>query len=527
MYHILLTDDEQIVTDSLAFILEKNFPSQVEVFKASSGSEAINICRSQKIDIIFMDINMPGLNGLDTISEIKQFNPSAVVIILSAFDKFQYAQEAMSLGAYRYLTKPVNRNLVTQTVRNAMGIIDSLQGKLSNDIEIKEKLSFVSSIVESDFIYSSIYSGSADVKDLHRYLEYFKIPETSYFYLCIELNGIGQGKNYETYLTVRDILLKASACIVGPFMASRIVVFIPFENSMSEDEAFICQQGLVREVYSAISVKIGTKTKIGAGIISSDLKDTVRSYNSALKALNSIAEIGGTSFALQQNETKKTVIDSVQSETHLLNRLNSGDVDGTKSLAQMWLDSLFEARKTLDTIRNAVFRVLVTARSSVSEIHKDYANEPAFNNTFAILSSCNDPADFLEYVVPQLVECAGIICRNHSQKENPVVTKAKAYIEAHLSDEISLEQTADEAGVNPFYLSKIFKEETGGNFIDYVNFHRLEKARKLLKEGELSIKEISWECGYSDQNYFSKIFRRKFGITPTEYKNSLSSGGSL
>ena len=190
MYHILLTDDEQIVTDSLAFILEKNFPSQVEVFKASSGSEAINICRSQKIDIIFMDINMPGLNGLDTISEIKQFNPSAVVIILSAFDKFQYAQEAMSLGAYRYLTKPVNRNLVTQTVRNAMGIIDSLQGKLSNDIEIKEKLSFVSSIVESDFIYSSIYSGAADVKDLHRYLEYFKIPETSYFYLCIEYNSL-------------------------------------------------------------------------------------------------------------------------------------------------------------------------------------------------------------------------------------------------------------------------------------------------------------------------------------------------
>ena len=138
MYQILLTDDEQIVTDSLAYIIEKKFPGQTNIFKAGSGSEAIQICRSNKIDIIFMDINMPGLNGLEAISEIKQFNPSAIVIILSAFDKFQYAQEAMALGAFRYLTKPVNRNLVSQTVRYAMGIIDSVQGKLSSEIEIKE-----------------------------------------------------------------------------------------------------------------------------------------------------------------------------------------------------------------------------------------------------------------------------------------------------------------------------------------------------------------------------------------------------
>ncbi|MCR5494871.1 MAG: response regulator [Treponema sp.] len=528
MYNLLLTDDEQIVTDSLAFILEKNFPSQFEIFKASSGSEAINICRSNKIDIIFMDINMPGLNGLEAISEIKQFNPSAVIIILSAFDKFQYAQEAMALGAYRYLTKPVNRNLVTQTVRNALGIIDSLQGKITNDIEMKEKLSFVSSIVESDFIYSSIYPGSADVKDLHRYLEYFKISEGQYFYLCIELHGIGQGKNYETYLAVRDILLKSSACIVGPFMSSRIVTFFPFENSMDLDAAFIWQQELVREIFSAIAMKVGTKTKIGAGIISSDLNDTVRSYNSALKALNSISESGGTNFAMQtEGSGKKLVVDSAQSEIHLLNRLNSGDVDGTKSLTLMWVESLFDSGLSLDLVRNSVFRVLVTARSSVNEVQKGYSSEPAFNNTFSILNSCEDKSSILEYVLPQFVECAGIILRSHSQKENPVVSKAKAYIEAHLSGEISLEQTADEVGVNPFYLSKIFKEETGGNFIDYVNFNRLDKACKLLKEGDLSIKEVSWECGYSDQNYFSKIFRRKFGVTPTEYKNSIQAGSSI
>lgn len=522
MYSILLTDDEQIVTDSLAFILEKNFPGQMNIFKAGSGAEAIQICRSNKIDIIFMDINMPGLNGLDAIGEIKKFNPSAVVIILSAFDKFDYAQEAMSLGVFRYLTKPVNRNLVTQTIRNAMGIIDSVQGKLTSDIEIKEKLSFVSNIVESDFIYSSIYSQSAE-KDLHLYFDYFKIPEDSYFYVCIELSSVPNDRRYDTYYTVRDVVASVNPCIVGPFMADRIVVFVPFESFGDENADFVWQRDFVRSIYSTLSLKIGKNIKIGAGNFSRDLTETVSAYNSALNALNSISESEGTSFASNIMENlKKTSSDSLRYEQQLISRISAGDVSGAKSQALLWLESLYtDDSSNLNLIRNGIFRVLTVARAAAEEGRKGYSNDSSFNNTFTILSECSTQNDFEQYFVSNIEDCARILLEYRSSKENPIITKAKEFIEQNLSGEISLDQTADVVGVNPYYLSKLFKDETGSNFIDFVNESRLEKAKELLKKGELSIKEISFDCGYSDQNYFSKIFRRKFGITPTEYRNSL------
>ena len=101
MYNILTCDDEQIMIDSLQFIIRKNFEGQVNLFSALSGSDAVSIVSREKIDIIFMDINMPGMSGLDAIGCIKSLKPSAVIIVLSAFDKFQYAQEAMNIGAYK------------------------------------------------------------------------------------------------------------------------------------------------------------------------------------------------------------------------------------------------------------------------------------------------------------------------------------------------------------------------------------------------------------------------------------------
>ena len=148
-----MTDDEQIVIDTLTLIIRRNFGEDVKIFSALSGSAALDIVHKEKIDIMFMDIHMPGINGLEAINLIKQINQNIIVIILSAYDQFEYAQEAINLGAFKYLTKPVNRNLIVQTIRNAMNLVDEQKGQLSNNMEMYEKLNFVSSIVESDFIY--------------------------------------------------------------------------------------------------------------------------------------------------------------------------------------------------------------------------------------------------------------------------------------------------------------------------------------------------------------------------------------
>ena len=395
MYNILTCDDEQIMIDSLQFIIKKNFEGQVNLFSALSGSDAVSIVSREKIDIIFMDINMPGMSGLDAISCIKSLKPSAVIIVLSAFDKFQYAQEAMNIGAYKYITKPVNRSIVIQTVRNAMNLVDERNGTTSGNLELQKKLDIVYPMIESDFIYSCIFS-KAKNEDFQSYLDYFNMKVDDFFFACIEVPD-SEKNIYEVCSKVRKIVSQKFKCLAGLFMTNRIAVFVSMENSAeSLQDDF---HSAVKEIFTLLTLEIGQKLRVGISNVCGELEE--------------------------------------------------------------------------------------------------------------------------------VSECAAFICNSKEEKENPLIKKVFGYIQEHIAENFSLDDAASFAGVSSFYLSKLFKEETGETFINYVTDRRLEKGRIMLCETELSIKEISAEIGYNDQNYFSRIFKNKFGISPTDFRNTNRNSESL
>ena len=235
--------------------------------------------------------------------------------------------------------------------------------------------------------------------------------------------------------------------------------------------------------------------------------------------------MGKTAFALNiaQNVAIKQKPDGAsvsRQEQRLISRVMAGDVPGTRNQTTIWLKELIDFEDSLDSVKSNVFRVLLNARMCASEAHKGYATKAIFNTSFALINNCSTYEEFSNYILPQITECASLLCESNNAKQNPVILRVKEYIEEHIATEISLETVADFVSVNPVYLSKLFKDETGENFIDFVTGLRLEKACALLVSSELSIKEISHKTGYSDQNYFSKLFRRKFNLTPTEYRNS-------
>ena len=134
------------------------------------------------------------------------------------------------------------------------------------------------------------------------------------------------------------------------------------------------------------------------------------------------------------------------------------------------------------------------------------------------MSTENDIKLLKEFTQKFLMECTQAISSVKKAEENPIIKKVCTYVDENLSNDISLETAADFAGVSSFYLSKLFKEEKGETFINYISDKRLEKSRMLLETTELSIKEITAEVGYNDQNYFSRIFKNKYGLSPKEYR---------
>lgn len=521
MYNILICDDEQIMIDSLQFIIRKNFEGQVRLFSALSGSDAIQICSSERIDIVFMDIHMPGMNGLEAISCILRLKPDAVIIVLSAFDSFQYAQEAMNLGAYKYITKPVNRNVVIQTVRNVMNLVDGRSS--SDDEELLKKLDIVSPMVESDFIYSCIFNSDKN-EDLSSYLNYFNLEVTDYFFICVEVPRSGWKNQYELCSKIRSIVSQKSKCLVGSVMANRIAVFVSVEISEHEDLMSRFHE-IAREIYAALAMAVGQGVRAGISRLSSELKNVSACYNDALSALNSTSPNGEALFSDDLPESSGGNAAIGKMCERLLNRLKIGDNAGVQFLAGLCISEMSSADADLDKVKGAVFELLISAKNIVKSVNLHYENH-AFSSLFSSLSGASDISSLRDILQNRLAECASAVFSSREHKENPVVKKVCTYIFENMSRTISLDDAAAVAGTSPFYLSKLFKEETGETFINYLTDKRLEKAKQLLIETDLSVKEITGQTGYNDQNYFSRLFKNKFGVSPTDFRNANGGGNS-
>ena len=150
--------------ESLKNIINSNFGSECEIVCAKSGRAVVEQAEAFRPDIAFVDIQMPGLSGIQAMKEIRKYNNSIIFIVISAYDKFHYAQEAINLGVMEYLTKTVNKKKILEVCMKAMSQVDETRQKLSDDLKIREKLETILPIIESGYIYNLLLQD-----DFHTY----------------------------------------------------------------------------------------------------------------------------------------------------------------------------------------------------------------------------------------------------------------------------------------------------------------------------------------------------------------------
>jgi two-component system, response regulator YesN len=498
MFSVLIVDDEEPVLDSYEFMLNA-FSEGIEdgerkkspfalAGKARTGYEALRLIHEMRPDLVFMDINIPGIDGLAVLEDVYKKFPRMVCILSTAYERFDLARRAIPLGAFAYLVKPVSKNTFFSTLENALVKLRSLQPQNSEYSEPRLAL-----------LRRDIWT-AMDEQRWSWYRETMALPSDYGLALLVEL-----GKDMEIW---------------GDRVAEQISYkfHCTFDVMLNRGLFLISEElhpGVLRQKITTLLGKLlGNVTwyfGLGGCYRGPEL---YRSCDEAITELT--AKRQGT-------DVWHSVSKKIAALRHKFGLLTPEE---TKALfADIW-EPLFSDDFAVAKLRMVSFFTLLLddlyGYWSVSSGRAD----GKFSTTLPF-----DQSEIME--LPDLDAWKRWADRNFDrlvvqanlerQKNYPLpLVKALSFIRENYNRGIQLTDAAEAAQVNAAHLSRLFAKNLGINFIDYLTTLRINEAERLLKEKPVTVKEAAFASGYQDPNYFSKIFKRIKGILPTEVTNSNS-----
>ena len=527
MYKIMLADDEGIVIDSVKFIIEKEFGEECVIEFAKTGRSVIELAESFRPDIAIMDIQMPGINGIDSMKEIRKTNQNVIFIVMSAYDKFDYAKEAIKLGVLEYITKPMERTKLLSALKSAMKLVDKEREKRSNDLIIREKLETVIPVLESGLIYEILLQEHFE-EDIENYKTMLGIKE-NYAYMMTLVYGDTQEGNHMTnamgssvkmqqyYQGVRAELKENFQCIVGSVMANKIVVLVPYDKPVMEykERAELVEKA--RDMVYTMRKRFSISFRIGI----SRVKEMQKMKDAYSEATNSLVITNGTVAHADDLPIGCDYEENypINLEKQMFEEIENGNVGKAMDTARSFFDWMTETHS--DSIMDIRLKVLEFALWAEHLAYEKGGMTYQFNSRNDYLTTIMNTDDYesmKNWFVAKIEMATQNINSKHDECSNNIVDIAKEYIKANYSKALNLDDVSYYVNISPYYFSKIFKEGTGENFIEYLTNIRIEKAKELLNSTDYSMKEICIMVGYSDPNYFSRSFKKNVGVTPTEYK---------
>ena len=526
MYRILIADDEGLMLEAFKGVILAEFGDKCSVETAKTGRAVIEKAETFHPDIVFMDIHMPGINGIQAMREIRKFNNSALFYVVSAYDKFDYAKEAINLGVEQYLTKPISKSKIISVVEEATAKVDKVRDQRSNLLKIQEKLETVIPVVESGYVNSLLFQ-----KEMAAAGYYQQLLDIEYGQGYVMVVQFGQsyengrlvspvGMNVKAqsfYPEFRDVVKSAFPCVVGNIMSNRIPVVVPCEIFQNPYEDRIDLVEKARELVARLEGRLDAKFRVGIGRVW-EMEELERSYREALRALN-----GSLSRVIHiEDLSQNGVYDEAfpgNDEKRMFRCLEEGNEEGMLQEVNFFCDWMVEHySQDMNNIRLKILEFIIWGEKIAFDsgaINYGFSYRRDYLDTAMSLSTYEDLRKWFQ---EKMVNVCRAIRDQKEDQSNSAVKKAMFYIQENYSRDISLDDVSSQVNISPYYFSKIFKEETGENFIEYLTRVRIDKAKELLVDANVSVKEAGIQSGYSDPNYFSRIFKKQMDMTPSEYK---------
>lgn len=518
MYKLLVADYEDRIVHVIEEIVKKNKMDIQIIGGFQTGSEALKSALKLKPEILVLDVYLKEINGIELAKKLCARYNKVHIIFLSSSSDYQYLREAILLSAEDYLLKPVKQIEVKRVLKQ---VIQKLEKEKKQEEYYTQKINLqdeIAALIENNFIYTTLFN-SYFGEELERYQPILNIGRMGYIYNVeiisppISEYDIMNWGQKELYYCMKKTISEITPSVIGPLIVNRILIYVNSNEKLTNNKSKEIAIQLAKSICCSLKKKLNITARIGIGS-RSRIEDIHVSYQESI-------------CCLRYQKKESIIMISDLEEKEIINYYKEYRTLEDKLLETVRFDNK-EAIKVFNEIMTLLQQLSYQEQANkiaellllvCHEIRSYTRNEVEFMNYIAYFEEMQTLSgdEIFVWAYKKFQFLLKSIQTFRIEKHTQAVSEVIKYVKSNLTDEITLEEVSKRVGISSQYFSKVFKEEMGIGFLDWLTTQRINLAKELLLNNDTIVKEICYKVGYNDPNYFSRLFKKKVGMSPSAY----------
>jgi len=415
--------------------------------------------------------------------------------------------------------------------------VKQVKQKVREDLQLRQSLKEAAPYIKMSLIQDLISGNITDLEQFRARADFLGVEVTAGVIMVLDVDNFKQLTRSEPELRkqlVKQQLYQIVADVAGanvlvtPFSSDNIIVILG--NYAAEQAEVVKTKAMyiADRIRKAVVNQMGISLTIGIGRYYGDPRDMHKSYVEAVNAQRQRFYLGDNQIIHVEDIphlSEQPFHYPFQNERTVLDRVRCGDRKQAKEALGKLLDEIFAKSGSIETIKASVLELLIVLSRSAIEGGASLAQLTLLNfDHIGKLMQCSTKDQVFRWMMESLDSFLDNMLENRSGLNTRVINKACEFIVKNCHRNISLEEVAQFVHLSPFYFSRLFKQDKGCNFVDFLTKARVDKAKLMLQSLDYTIVRVAAEAGYHDASYFCRVFRQEVGMTPNQYRNELRRG---
>lgn len=495
----MIVEDEELILQGIRNILDWESLGLQVAHMAHDGAEALEMWEKEPVHIVVTDISMPGMDGLELLRRIREKEEQVRFIILTGYDEFAYAREAIRLEVENYILKPIDEEELERQLRETVKKLDEMD---------KKKIQYIDEKTQ----WMHFLNGRAEEGESRQYAEMLGLSADCGTYYAALMKWNMEGLK-EKKITDVIVELKQEECLSIVHLPPDSLLMVLADDSADENQA----QEYFSEIQNQVESKFNVMTFICMGPGFQSIAQLPESYRMARK-LQKYLILEGYGTCISQKQIQDRTTEAVNMDEDQLRRfILKKETDAAVS----YMEDLFINKISRDASAGSLYQTAVKMAVMLQEIKKEYKLESGnFQELTDLIETIFRAEDIHGIKTAFLSEITEIIACMHEEDSQytPVVRQIIAEVHQNYKEDMNLKTLAYKYHMNASYLGQIFQKEVGCSFARYLSNTKNGIAKDLILNTNMKINDIARQVGYPDTSYFYRKFKQCYGVSPASLR---------